>query len=72
MIGLGSSVDRKCSSGCVGWWGEGVTRGVVRRVLGGVGGMGGECEACGRGMLLCVRLFGLVLCVRGWQRRFLF
>ena len=41
-------------------------------MLGGVGGMSGECEACGRGLLLCVRLFGLVLCVRGWQRRFLF
>ena len=41
-------------------------------MLGGVGGMSGEGEACGRGLLLCVKVYGLVLCVRGWQRRFLF
>ena len=45
--------------------------GIVRRMLGGVGGMSGECEACGRGLLLCVRLSGLVLNVWVWQRCFL-
>ena len=56
----------------MGWWGEGVTRGVVQRVLGGVGGMSGECEAGGRGLVLCVEAYGLVVRLRVWQRRFLF
>ena len=41
-------------------------------MLGGVCGMSGECEACGRGLVLCVEAYGLVLRLRGWQRRFLF
>ena len=49
-----------------------VTRGVVQRVLGGVGGMSGECEAGGRGLVLCVEAYGLVVRFRVWQRRFLF
>ena len=49
-----------------------VSRGVVQRVLGGVGGMSGECEAGGRGLVLCVEAYGLVVRLRVWQRRCLF
>ena len=49
-----------------------VSWGVVQRVLGGVGGMSGECEAGGRGLVLCVEAYGLVVRLRVWQRRFLF
>ena len=49
-----------------------VSRGVVQRGLGGVGGMSGECEAGGRGLVLCVEAYGLVVRLRVWQRRLLF
>ena len=31
--------------------------------------MSGDCEAGGRGVVLCVEACGLVVCLRGWQRR---
>ena len=34
--------------------------------------MSGDCEAGGRGVVLCVEACGLVVCWRVWQRRFLF
>ena len=49
-----------------------VSRGVVQRASGGVGGVSGECEAGGRGLVLCDEAYGLVVRLRVWQRRFLF
>ena len=65
-------MDRKLSSGCVVGRGEGVTSGMVRGFLGGVGGMSGEFEGCSMGLLLCVGVSGSVLCVWEGRRRFLF
>ena len=49
-----------------------VSRGGVQRASGGVSGVSGECEAIGRGLVLCVEAYGLVVRLHVCQRRFRF